>query len=108
MSAKPVLRRGSARADIDAVADYYEREAGPDTALRFVDALETTLLAIADRPGAASSIWGERLKIAGLRSRRVPRFRYLVFYVDQEDHIEVRRVLHAKRDIPAWFEGAEL
>jgi hypothetical protein len=54
---------------------------------------------VPDRP-----FWGERLRIAGLRSRRVARFPYLIFYVEQEDHIEVRRVLHAKRDIPAWLE----
>jgi toxin ParE1/3/4 len=47
------------------------------------------------------------LKIAGLRSRRVARFPYLVFYVEQEDHLEVRRVLHAKRDIPTWLEEAK-
>lgn len=105
MSVKPVLRRGSARVDIDSAADYYEREAGSDTALRFVDAVEATVRAIADQPSAGSSVWSERLRIAGLRSRPVTKFPYLVFYIEQEDYIEVRRVLHSKRDIPAWLEA---
>jgi toxin ParE1/3/4 len=100
VSAKSVLRRRSARIDIDSAADYYDREAGTDVALRFVDAVEAAFRSIADRPGAASSIWGERLKIAGLRSRPVTRFPYLVFYMEHEEHVEVWRVLHARSDIP--------
>lgn len=101
MSAKPLIRRRSARIDIDLAADYYEHEAGPDVALRFVDAVEAAFRAIVDRPRAASPGWSERLKIAGLRSRPVARFPYLVFYKEHEDQIEVWRVLHAQRDIPA-------
>lgn len=107
MSRKPVSRRASARADINSAADYYDREAGPDTALHFIDAVEAAIRAISDRPGAASSIWGERLRLPGLRSRRVAGFPYLVFYVEHEGRIEVRRVLHAKRDIPAWLGDIE-
>lgn len=101
MNAKPLLRRRSARLDIDSAADYYDREAGPDVALRFVDAIEAAFQAIVDRPRAASPVWSERLKVVGLRSRPVARFPYLVFYKEHEDHIEVWRVLHAQRDIPA-------
>jgi toxin ParE1/3/4 len=82
-------------------ADHYDREAGSDIALRFVDAVEATVRAIADRPRTGSSIWGERLGISGLRSRVLARFPYPVFYIEREEHIEVWRVLHAKRDIPA-------
>lgn len=107
MSAKPVLRRRSARIDIDSAADYYDREAGSDVALRFVDAVETAFRSIAERPRAASSIWSERLNLAGLRSRPVPRFPYLVFFVEHEEYIEVWRVLHARSDIPAWLGDGE-
>ena len=31
------------------------------------------------------------------------KYPYLVFYVEQADHIDVWRVLHMKRDIPAWM-----
>ncbi|RVH02752.1 type II toxin-antitoxin system RelE/ParE family toxin, partial [Sinorhizobium meliloti] len=29
---------------------------------------------------------------------------YLIFYRDQPDHVDVWRVLHAKRDIPQWMQ----
>jgi toxin ParE1/3/4 len=35
------------------------------------------------------------------------RYPYLVFYVVQDDHIDVWRVLHAHRDIPAWLREPE-
>jgi len=31
------------------------------------------------------------------------RYPYLVFYVEHADHIDVWRVLDARRDIPAWL-----
>jgi toxin ParE1/3/4 len=31
------------------------------------------------------------------------RFPYLVFYSERSDAIEVWRVLHGRRDIPAWL-----
>lgn len=88
--------------------DFYDREAGEETALRFVDAVEAAFRAIADHPGAASSLWADRLKIAGLRSRPVARFPYLVFYTEGGQHVEVWRVLHARSDIPARFGDAVL
>jgi toxin ParE1/3/4 len=30
-----------------------------------------------------------------------------VFYVEREDHIDVWRVVHAQRDIPAWMRAGE-
>ena len=105
MSAKPVLRRASARRDIEFAADYYDREADPDVAMRFIDAVEAAILAISDRPGAGSPAWSERLKISGLRSRPTGQFPYALFYVEHEEHIEIWRVLHAKRDIPTAFVG---
>ncbi|AWI60196.1 plasmid stabilization system protein ParE [Sinorhizobium fredii] len=32
------------------------------------------------------------------------RYPYLVFYRDQPGHVDVWRVLHAKRDIPQWMQ----
>jgi toxin ParE1/3/4 len=43
----------------------------------------------------------------GLRSRRLIGFPYLAFYVERDDCIEVWRVLHAQRDIPAWLQNPE-
>ena len=34
----------------------------------------------------------------------VPRYPHLVFYVDRGSHVDVWRVLHGERDIPAWMQ----
>jgi toxin ParE1/3/4 len=39
-----------------------------------------------------------------LRCWRLEAYPYLIFYVDQPEAIDVWRVLHAQRDIPAWLE----
>jgi toxin ParE1/3/4 len=37
----------------------------------------------------------------------VKRHPYLVFSLERQDHIDVWRVLHAQRDIPAWMQEPE-
>jgi toxin ParE1/3/4 len=44
------------------------------------------------------------LDIPGLRSWPLRRFPYVIFYIEQENHIDVWRVLHARRDIPALMQ----
>ncbi len=45
----------------------------------------------------------KELDLPGLRCWPVKRYPYLVFYVERDDHIDVWRVLHGQRDIPAWL-----
>ena len=35
---------------------------------------------------------------------QLKRYPYLIFYLEQTDHIDVWRVLHAKTDIQAWLQ----
>jgi len=45
-------------------------------------------------------------ELAGLRVFPIPRFKkYLLFYRIQDEEIEVVRVIHGARDIPAVLEG---
>ena len=107
MSAKRIIRSEAARGDErDAVA-YYAREAGLDVSLRFVDALNDGYRTIGDRPGIGSPRLGNQLKLPGLRSRKLARFPFLIFYVERPAHIDVWRVLHAKRDIPATLQDSD-
>jgi toxin ParE1/3/4 len=101
MTAKPVVPREQARKDIEAAADYYADQAGEDVALGFIEALEAAYRLIAARPATGSPFYGHELSLPGLRHRRLKRYPYLVFYVDRDDHVDVWRVLHAQRDIPA-------
>ena len=104
MTAKPVVLREAARRDIDEALDYYLQAAGDRVALRFIDAAEANFRSIGQSPAAGSPRYAHELNLPGLRCRILKRFPYLVFYVEREDHIDVWRVLHAKRDIPAWLQ----
>lgn len=107
MTRKGIVRLKSARADErDAVA-YYAAEAGLDLALDFTEALRDAYRFIEEHPGLGSPRYGDLLGLRGLRSRRVGRFPYLVFYIEQPDRIDIWRVLHAQRDIPATLGEAD-
>lgn len=101
MNVKPVVLRDRARCDIEDAVEYYSAEAGSEVALGFIDAVEDALRTIADQPGVGSPRYAQELGVPGLRSRSVGRFPYLIFYVDHVEEVDVWRVLHAARDIPA-------
>jgi toxin ParE1/3/4 len=107
MSAKPIVPRERARRDMDDAVDYYAREAGEQVALGFIDMVESAYRAIASHPAAGSSRYAHELNLPGLRSRSLRRYPYLVFYIERADHIDIWRVLHAHRDMPAWMQEAE-
>lgn len=107
MTAKPVVLRKQADRDIDAAVAHYVGEAGERVALAFIDALEQAFRQIAQHPASGSPRYAHELDLPGLRSWRVKRHPYLVFYLEHEDHIDVWRVLHAQRDIPAWMQEPE-
>lgn len=104
MSKKRVLPRQLARRDVETAVDYYIHEAGPDIALGFIGALEAAYEAIAHHPAAGSPRYAHELGLPGLRTRALRRYPFLVFYIERDDHIDVWRVLHAQRDIPAWMQ----
>lgn len=96
-----VSLRAVAAADIEAAIDYCRAQAGPDTALAFVESLETAIEHLARHPFTGSLRFAFELEIPDLRSWRLERFPYLVFYVAGDDLIDIWRVLHARRDVPA-------
>lgn len=104
MRSAPIVLRETARRDVEAAIDFYAAEAGEAVALGFVDALERAFRAIRRHPSAGSPRYAVELDLPGLRSRALRRFPYLVFYVDGADEVDVWRVLHAHRDIPAWLQ----
>jgi toxin ParE1/3/4 len=105
MTAKPIVPRAQALQDIEEAVDHYLQEGGERVALGFVDMLESTILTIASHPAIGSLRYAYELDIPGLRTRRVRRYPYLVFYLENEDQIDIWRVLRARRDIPAWMQG---
>lgn len=105
MSAKHLIRLEAARQDERQAVIHYAREAELDVAHGFRQALRDAYGAIGAYPGAGSPRYADLLGIEGLRSRSLVRFPFLIFYVEQADRIDVWRVLHARRDIPANLLG---
>jgi len=104
MIAKRVRPRSQARLDVEDAVDHYAREAGTEVALGFIEALERAYRAIGEDPGDGWPRYAHELNLPGLRHRRIARFPWLIFYVEQSNHIDVWRVLDARRDIPAWLD----
>ncbi len=88
---------------MDEALQHYLDEGGAALGLRFIDALEAATTHIGQNPGTGSPRYGSELDLPGLRVWPLKRFPYLIFYAERSDHVDVWRVLHAKRDIPAWL-----
>ena len=101
---KPVFRRAVADQDAEGIIDYYLEQAGENVALKFVDALQLAYARIARQPAAGSPRHAHALGIPGLRTWPVHGFPHRVFYFEQADSIDVWRVLHERRDIPAHLQ----
>ena len=82
---------------------HYRDEGGLEIALDFVDALEAAIADLCDRPLIGTLRFAFELEIPDLRSWSLQRFPYLVFYLPDDDRIDIWRVLHARRDIPAFL-----
>ena len=107
MSAKRIIPRERAGRDIDAAIDHYLSEVGEAAALGFIDASEQAFQHIARHPASASPRYAHELDLPGLRFWPLKRYPYLVFFVERDDHIDVWRVLHGQRHIPASLREPE-
>lgn len=103
MTIRRVMRRKRARSDIEDTAQHYTSEAGTDLALRFAAAVEDAIRHIATYPRSGSPRYAHLLRADDLRFWPVKGFPYLVFHAAVGADVDVWRVLHAERDIPAWL-----
>lgn len=101
MTRKPVRLRELANRDIEAVIEHYLSEASEKVALGFIDELEKAFTRISANPRIGSLRYAHELDMPDLRFKAIARYPYLVFYVERHDDIDVWRVLHGERDIPA-------
>jgi len=104
VKAKSVIPREQANRDVDEAVTFYLSEAGEAVAMGFVDALEKAYGHIGRHPAAGSPRYAHELNLPGLRAWPLTRYPYIVFYVGRPDHIDVWRVVHGQRDIPAWMQ----
>lgn len=103
MKTKAVIPREAAHRDVDEAVEHYLAEGSEQAALGFIDALEQAYGHIGRHPATGSPRHAHELDLPGLRVWPLKRYPYLVFYVEREDQIDVWRVLHGQRDIPAWM-----
>lgn len=98
-----VIRRKRARSDIEDAARHDAGEAGIDLAVRFTEAVEHSIRHIAAYPRSGSPRFAHLLRADDLRFWPVKGFPYLIFYAAAGVKVDIWRVLHAERDIPAWL-----
>ena len=104
MTTKPVIPRAQASRDVDGAITYYLGEGAYAAALGLVDALEQAYAHISRHAATGSPRYAHELNLPGLRAWPLMRYPYLVFYVERSDHIDVWRILHGQRDVPAWMQ----
>ena len=107
MTAKPVVPRELANQDIDDAIAYYLSEGVEQAAFGFIDALEQAYAHIGRHPATGSPRYAHDLNLPGLRFWPLAHYPRLVFYIERAEHIDVWRVLHGQRDIPAWMQEPE-
>ena len=96
---RTVLKADTAVLDLEDASDYLWRRS-PASALRFLEAAEDTFRRLAGRPGIGTPCDFEDLAVPDLRFFPVSRFKkYVVFYREVADGVEILHVLHGSRDI---------
>ena len=103
MKSKPVIARARARQDVEEAINHYLAEGAEAAALGFIEALEQAYTHIGRHPATGSPRWAHELNLPGLCCWPLRRFPHLVFYVERAYHVDVWRVLHGARDVPAWM-----
>ena len=103
---KPVIARELADRDVDEAIAHYLGEGAEKAALKFIDAIEKAYGHIGSHPSSGSPRYAHALNLPGLKFWSVTRFPFLVFYFEHDDCIDVWRVLHGQRDLPAWMNAS--
>ena len=100
---RKILKRRLAAQDIVELAAYIAQDS-IQAAERFLEATENAFHFLAESPGAGARRTFKDPDLSDIRMWPIRGFdKHLVFYREDPSGIEVIRVLHAARDIPALF-----
>ena len=102
-AAKPPC--GPSHEDMVAIVDLFNKGAYAGRISAFFSMDGSAPQRLVDR-GTGSNRYAHELNLPGLKFWPLTRYPYLVFYVERPDRIDVWRVLHGQRDIPAWMQEA--
>ena len=104
MAQRNLVRRPAARRDLAEAVRYLRKEGSAAVSHRFLDEVEATCTRLRSCP-TLGPLWPTpRRELIGLRRRLLPHFPYSLFYLPTEETMEIVRVLHNSRDIPALLE----
>lgn len=96
---KPIFIRPQASQDIDEVFAFIAQN-NQTAALQFFDAVRLTLAQLGRMPGIGTFFLTTNPRLTSLRKWPVKGFRrYLIFYFEHDNQIEVVRILQASRDL---------
>ena len=108
MKAKLVVPSLLARRGVEDALGHYLNEATARVASGFISALDRAYAHISQHPGTGSPRYAHELSLPDLRAWPLRGYPYLVFYVERLRQVDVWRVLHSQRDIPAWMQEPEV
>lgn len=107
MRSKPVVPRELANRDVDEAIAYYLDQGAPQAAMGFIAALEKAYAHLARFPQSGSPRYALELNLPGLRCWSLADYPFLIFYLGLDDRVDVWRVLHGQRDVPAWMQAPD-
>ena len=99
MILKSFLPHRLAICDEEEIVRYYEHASTERVALSFVNALEDAFIQLSRYPQMGSPRPQHDLDLDGIRSWSLKKFPHQIFYEVHQDHVELWRILHPKRDI---------
>jgi toxin ParE1/3/4 len=99
MSKKRFIPHRYAVHDEEEIVQYYEQTPSEQIALSFINALDQAFSKLSRFPQMGSPRPEYDLELDGIRSWSLKKFPHLIYYEIQDDHIELWRILHPKRDI---------
>lgn len=105
MAKLELYRTNEALDDISNAVDYF-LEIDPDVAETFYASLKEAEKLLLNNPRIGSPRTYDNPRLVGMRMFRVSNFeKYLIFYQESDDRLEIIRVLHGARDIHAEFDS---
>lgn len=102
---KAAIRSALAEADVQAALTFHVGEAG-HMVDAFIDELEHATRHIELHPATGSPRYAHELNIPQLQFWALRRFPHAIFYVEHGDHLDVIRLVHMSRHIPASLQEA--
>ena len=93
-------------ADVRGQARFLATAASREIATRFIDAFEAVLERLQQFPRQGTPWPTGNPELQGIRRLLMTTFRIWIFYRETPTHIEIVRVLHGSRDLPALLDEA--